>query len=125
MNTHFSRILPLIAFIPTGCSNFIDGMAGLGQLNYDSNGNAYVPQYPDVTAREDIGGDDCFGYVEYGRMNNNTFARVVNTSDISFDYTLTWEHGEVSSGTVYPGTGTDDIWKIHPENLVMHTQIRC
>ncbi|WP_133064249.1 hypothetical protein [Sandarakinorhabdus cyanobacteriorum] len=86
-----------------GCASFIDAMAEMRPINVDQNRINVVPQYPDVTKTNYVGGEDCSGYVRYGRQNNNTFAQIYNTSERSFDYKMYWDDGTTSTGTLSPG----------------------
>jgi hypothetical protein len=121
------RILVCVVLLlsVTGCSNFIDGMAGLSSLSYDANGNAYVPRYPDDHQRRELGGGNCTGYALVGRVNNNTYARLFNNSSRPFRYTMYWADGVTASGALSPGGSTQEIYKIMPTNQLVRTTIEC
>lgn len=111
-------ILILMGLTLAGCASFIDAMAEMGPINVDQNRTNVVPQYPDVTKTNYVGGEDCSGYVRYGRQNNNTFDQIYNTSGRSFDYKMYWDDGTTSTGYLSPGTESTRVWKIHHNNQV-------
>jgi len=117
--------LAIFALSLPGCSNFIDGMAGLGQLNYDKNGNAYVPQYPDERFVDDIGGGDCTAQVIYGRQNNNSFAQIINKSSRDIEYTIFWSDGSRSPGFASARSSGGEIRNINPNIVPKKTEIEC
>lgn len=62
--------------------------------------------YPDESHSEQLDGD-CPSMWEYGRINNQSYARVHNTGEYDASITITWSAGSNSELYLAPGESSD------------------
>jgi hypothetical protein len=97
-----------IAPLLSGCADLATGLAMYAD-QLDAEAGYY---YDDQHFSSSMNGD-CSAYWERGRMNNQSYQRIRNTSPVPVTYTLEWSSGYESSVYLEPGA-TSDIYYMTP-----------
>lgn len=98
------KILIVVAALAlmAGCEDFDAAMMTMSdELSF---ADGYY--YPDEHHSEPLDGD-CPGVWEYGRINNQAYARVINQGDTDASATITWSAGSVSEHYLEPGEASE------------------
>lgn len=111
----FVAALPLLA----GCAELATGLAAYSdQLSLENGG-----YYPDEHFSQSTG-PDCPALWEYGRVNNQSYARARNTGSTYETITLEWSSGLISSFGLGPGE-TSQFFYMTPSVLPDGIQVDC
>lgn len=105
-----------VATLLCGCVELTSGLVMLSDSMELENGS----WWDDEHHQESIGTDYCPGLMEFGRVNNQTYARLRNYADTPMSATLTWSTGLESSFYLQPGETSSFVYmspSIVPSNL--------
>jgi hypothetical protein len=91
-----------------GCADLATGLAMYSDQLAAEQGSYYDDQH--FSSSMD---GDCSGYWEYGRINNQSYQRVRNTSPVPVTYTLKWSSGYETTVYLAPGQ-TSEMFYMTP-----------
>lgn len=89
-----------------GCADMATGLA----MYSDQLALEQGSYWDDEHHAEDFGTDYCPGLLEFGRVNNQTYARARNRSSHTMSATLIWNTGAESSFYLSPGETSEFVY---------------
>ncbi|MDZ4363414.1 hypothetical protein [Brevundimonas sp.] len=97
-----------LALLPTlcGCAELATGLMMVADEMEAENGTWYENE----SHTDRIGTDYCPGTADYGRVNNQTYARVTNYAQTTMYTTIHWNTGLQSDFALSPGESSQYIY---------------